>query len=632
MKRPIHVACTRLLCCLILLLAGAQAAAEPVFQELTSYGAFITGSVIVKVQDLDSADAWRLEYRPAGTGTWKRGHDPVRYDANHLAASLFDLQPSRTYDVRVLLEVAGIDPIEAGGSLTTRAEWSLPNAVRNIWVTNDAELRGAVQGALPGDHIHLAPGEYHAPIEPVGRPGQPGNGRIVLRSYSLENPAVVYGGVHLYQCPWWTLHGLSLMGGIGTHGGAISLRGSNHAEVVACVVREASGDDKGGSAIYINHDNETPGPDKTGSHLIMDCILLEDDHVPGGDYRVTERQTAYGIRQYHQVGGFTIIRGNFIRGFSDGISPGADEGQHPLLEAEDYDVLESWPNQNIDIYDNVIYDVSDDGIETDGHMCNARVFNNYIGSCINALSAAPTWPGPVFFVRNRLHGFTENSMKFNTAVPGTTRKVFFYHNTIIQRPEAFITFYRGLPSRSEDVVLRNNIIYSDHGHVVSTDIASNEPCEYFHKNHDYDYDLLWSPLPQYEGITLFRWGYSEWWDNQRFDNFADFQEATANPTVEFACPDQRVIPIEANGIFAEPQIQLQSIPGYSSSTFIIEPVPLATSPAIDAAVAIPGINDDYIGDGPDIGAYELGSDVDPPRPIPYLDPVNAARAAWRIYD
>ena len=37
--------------------------------------------------------------------------------------------------------------------------------------------------------------------------------------------------------------------------------------------------------------------------------------------------------------------------------------------------------------------------------------------------------------------------------------------------------------------------------------------------------------------------------------------------------------------------------------------PLPGSPVIDAALLIHNVNDDYTGDGPDMGAYELGQDM-----------------------
>ena len=43
------------------------------------------------------------------------------------------------------------------------------------------------------------------------------------------------------------------------------------------------------------------------------------------------------------------------------------------------------------------------------------------------------------------------------------------------------------------------------------------------------------------------------------------------------------------------------------------------SPAIDAAIVIPGINDHYVGKGPDIGALEYSSTSDTVAPAPIYD-------------
>jgi hypothetical protein len=78
----------------------------------------------------------------------------------------------------------------------------------------------------------------------------------------------------------------------------------------------------------------------------------------------------------------------------------------------------------------------------------------------------------------------------------------------------------------------------------------------------------------------------------------------------------------------------------------------ATSPAVDAAIRLPGINDYYLGAAPDAGAYEIGASVGvgdrDARPTVHLDPLRPnpapgmtrtsfalpreARVTVRIYD
>ena len=58
-------------------------------------------------------------------------------------------------------------------------------------------------------------------------------------------------------------------------------------------------------------------------------------------------------------------------------------------------------------------------------------------------------------------------------------------------------------------------------------------------------------------------------------------------------------------------------PDYTSTEVAQDVTLSAGSPAVDSAMAIPGINDDYLGSGPDLGAWELGCPIPiyGPRPV-----------------
>lgn len=581
---------------------GRAQAAELV--SMATYGAFETGGVQIEVDGLTSLTQAKLYIRKVG-GEWREAHPFIRYDGNHMAGSLFGLELDTEYEVRAELEGRS-----RTATLRTRPEWSLPAAQRIVEVADDEALQAAIRAARPGDHIVLAPGTYSEPVHIQNRSGE-ADARIVLRSADPHEKAVLLGGVHGYMSGWWSVCALELNGGwVPGMSAALSFHSCHAIEMVGCVLRESSGDDKGGMAIYVRSDDRWSGPEK-GGHLIMNNTLLELDHEPGGTYAAAPRQTSYGIKFNYMPCGFTVIRGNTIIGFSDGISPGGDEGGPPVMKLDDLNVLANWPNQNVDIYDNYISGVTDDCIETDGHLCNARIFRNRMGACVNALTVAPVYPGPVFVVRNRIYGFTEGSVKMNDKVPGETRNVYIYHNTIKARPheKGGIALYRGLPAETRNIVLRNNIIDAGSREVISTDIASNAPCENYHINHDYDDDLLWSTrTPGRE--TLFRWGYSGYGDDKgqvRYRTFEAFQRGTAaRPPAGFDCPEQRVIPQEPNGIFADPRLELAPVKGFPEESFIVRMTPAADSPAIDAAVRLPGINDRFAGAAPDIGAVEVG--------------------------
>ena len=568
-------------------------------EAIETYGALVSGGVDLRVANLTPNVRGRLYYRPSADAQapWREGHPFVRYDGNHMATSLFDLEPDTAYEVLVTV-ADGETTITRTATLTTRPEWRLPEPRRTVEVVNDLELTAALADLRPGDHLLLAPTTFTLPVYLQGKSGAP-DAPIVLRSRDAGRRAVLKGGMHVVQSRHVMIHDLELVGG-----GGLKLRGAQYCDVVGNVIRE-SGGTIGSYAIHLSHNELIEGENQNFHILIQGNELIEEENSNSERaWGAFPDQTYYGIKHDDGVGGMVIICNNVIRGFADGIAPGGDEGEAPVLGPDAMDLLETWPNQNVDIHDNVIDDVSDDGIELDGHLVNARVFRNTIGLSRNAITAAPVYPGPIFIVRNTLHGFTEGALKLNTQVAGETRNVYFYHNTVVQQPDAKYCIYRGMPAKTRDVIFRNNIL-SARERIIDTDIGSNHACEWYHINHDFDNDLMWTELPRTGNFVLFKWGYSDYSDNQRYNTLGHFQSGTAWPRgFEFTCPDQRVIEQEPNGILADPDLAFEplTIPGMSA--FIGRFVPQAGSPAIDAAAVLPGINDRYLSEGPDIGAAE----------------------------
>jgi hypothetical protein len=62
--------------------------------------------------------------------------------------------------------------------------------------------------------------------------------------------------------------------------------------------------------------------------------------------------------------------------------------------------------------------------------------------------------------------------------------------------------------------------------------------------------------------------------------------------------------------------------------FITDPMEPAPNPALDRGVRLPGFNDDFVGAGPDIGAFENGL---PPLRFGREMAPGFRRAPWEIY-
>ena len=570
--------------------------------DVKTYGCFETAGVIIKVDKMDFDETATIEYRTSGETAYKRGHDFVRYDGNHMATSLFGLQLNSTYELRATL----VDPDGTTGknpqtsTVKTRAEYALPKPLRTVNVSSLQQLDAAARNARPGDEIRLAAGTYAGGIHILGKSGSAAH-PIVFTSQGVVRPVVQGtndGGVQLEDANYYVLDNIEVHN---EKGDGVYIRGSHDIVIRRCYVHDSLPGDYT-SNITIQHGEEA-SPPYTGNHLILDNIISDDKHDPvdenqgpGPSYENAPGQSYFGISMFYQPGAFVTIRGNTIYGVVDGIHPAGDEGGEPVLGPDDMDVLNTWRDQNLDLYDNVIYDCKDDAIECDGHMTNGRIFRNRIGKSENAITVSPFYPGPLFVLRNFIHGFHQGCLKQNTGVEGITREVLFYHNTIMEktrasRPhcESEYCLYRGEPALQQDFVYKNNVFFA-RGRVYNGDMYSEDN---YHKNDVFDYNLMYSTR-QTDKTVAYKWvcAYGDSLNNTRYNNLSAFKAAVKQ---------------EKNGKWGDPKLVTSLLKGYSKNSKLLDLKIQAGSPAIDAGVVIPGINDKYSGKGPDIGAYEKGT-------------------------
>lgn len=479
------------------------------------------------------------EFQPA--------HSFVRYDRDHLATSLFGLTPDTRYKIRI------------GGKVIrefrTKKEFVLPRALREVRVSTMQSLQAAVDSALPGTTILVSPGTYRGQL-------------TIARSGTLQAPIVIRGDIKEDILPTWERKGFPVIDATG-HESGILVEGVSHVILDSLQVRNAQKHGvyllRSGDCIVQRmqiYDNGTwnlivsKGGATAGRHLIQYNHVADLVHGKFSfDYRGDKDVTYYGIIQDNQGGWGTTIRGNYVDGHVDGISPSGDEHELKHIPENYPDVLSRWINREVDVYDNTIVNHRDDAIEADGVCVNLRVFRNYVRRAQNATSIAPAGPGPVFFVRNIFAEYNESGVKLNTSDGrGTIRNIFYYHNTYVPwkyNRLGILTIWSGTPS--ENIVFRNNIFTGD-TRAISFQGLAHRP--------DMDYDL-WHAQGVDEARSRFKDGGLQW---------------------------------ETHGLFANPRMT----PGYHLK---------GNSPAIDKGVRIPGINDGWLGMNPDIGAYEYLRDT-----------------------
>lgn len=583
----------------ILVLAGPRLAHASGLGELHVHASDRSATLLVELVGCDGDETLALSVRGPGDADFRPAHELVAYEADAAAGVLFDLAPQTIYELRVELD----DPDGVDGDaliatmVTTAPSFVVPFGLDYYWVGPSgsdqaagtmeapfATIEHALALAQPGTTITLLPGDYGA----VDASGLAGTAELPIMIVGSGNPRPRIDA-----------------GGAAT---AFDLTGSSHV-IVSHLEITGAGDDAGGSGVRLH----------SGSHLtVHDCFVHDNGHweilvskgaeyeggaLAGGYHRILDSEIAdlehetcagasneacvgqsyYGINLDNNPGANVLIAGNTIHGVVDGVSICGNESEARELPAQTSGVLaqtggaQGWTNWGVEVRGNEIYDTRDDAVEADGLCVGARVWHNDLHEAENPVSIAPIAPGPIFLVRNLIHGsWGQAAFKMNTngGVDSQSRNVFAYHNTAVRADAGTLVnlWYALEGEHSVPIhryVFRNNVFATPGGQCTNALNAGSE-----HPSFDGD---LW--------YTTDTAGLFEWWDgaNQSYDDLAAFSAATGE---------------EQNGQFVEPLL---------GGDF----VPLAGSPAIDQALALPGINDAFVGVGPDVGAFELegGDDV-----------------------
>ena len=319
------------------------------------------------------------------------------------------------------------------------------------------------------------------------------------------------------------------------------------------------------------------------------------DKVPAVRKELTQMQSQFAVKLY---GSGHVIAYNRVRFFHDGL----DIATYGLPDGYPNMVRERMPVSN-DIYNNDISLVHDDCIETDGGLYNIRVSRNL---CVNAagsgLSTQPIW-GLAYFIRNIV--YHDPGLFAAIKITSPTAAV-FYHNTFLA------AVYGGKTAKSRVVLgganlqFRNNLILAED----PTDPAFTMGAFTNESSSDYNGFMAGAQAP-------YRYG----WISPPFsDHTPDYSgklEIRTYPTLkEYAqAIGQDTHSVEVGYDAFE---NLSPAP-YSDPTRVYDVNTLnfqlkKGGVAVDKGVALPNINDGYVGSAPDLGAIELGA------PAPHYGP------------
>ena len=327
----------------------------------------------------------------------------------------------------------------------------------------------------------------------------------------------------------------------------------------------------GGPKTYGNQGNTDSAiyAERGSGNLTIQRNLIENPRGGSNDWDTGHPAGPQAITLINSSGG-NVIRYNEIRstedhGFNDAIGGGSN-----------YSFVGS-PNRDSDIYGNIIANVWDDAIESEGANMNVRIWNNYIEKTFQHIATACTSKGPLYIFRNV---FGESRRTHRDPLGGSMIKVgqrnefgegrkFVFHNTAIQPKGAFHVFSGHV---NPNTVTRNNI-FDCPGRLTSSREVET-PC-------DFDYDLF---TGMDRGIARERHGIR---GNHSFiKSYAlEFYPSSTTTKVKWG-----KVPMQQG----------------DRNVTLTDPVITVPNPVIDSGVRLANFNDNYAGKAPDLGAFELG--------------------------
>lgn len=597
-----------------------------------------------------------LSYRQSGVSAWQSGHQLMRIDDGRLIGSLFDLSPSTSYEIKV---TDGSSQIT--GSAATQPE-QLPYTPSTILHVDDNALPGGdgsaaapfqtiqegVDQAGPGTQVLVADGLYREAVTfpNSGAAGNwiqvkaAGNAAIldssdrltgsIWTSYSshvwftrITGPVsyLAKDGKRSYQYDDRT----GLMQGVGHEGVAISEGWYYETSTSRLYVRNQ--DDPASHTWRVprlNHAFDVNARDwiwiegfeiryygrcgvctVNASHLVVRRNKIHNMQLgvffnwsgnasQGNDTRVEQNEISdpgvggwpwKAVKGSYMEGTGIIVRGrtgaivreNTVFSYFNGIYTGSSAAlENPELAFD------------ADIYNNNVHHVIDDAFEPEGACVNHRFRNNVVDLSYIGVSIAPVTQGPTWVLRSVITNYNGRAIKFANNTDGI---VLIYHNTA-WTPVSNINGI-DLITAMHNVVMRNNIIQTTAYSIyeVPTGSTTND------LNNNNWYTTRGSAGPHFK------------WENVDYN------------TISALCSARG---LECNGY--------ETVPGFTNPAggdFTLLP----SSPNIDRGGLIAGINDAFVGNKPDVGAFEATSD-----PMPTVlssvrlnpSPTNAASVSFKV--
>ncbi len=258
-------------------------------------------------------------------------------------------------------------------------------------------------------------------------------------------------------------------------------------------------------------------------------------------------------------------------------------------------------NRDLDLMFNEMYNIGDDAVEVEGGGINIRVHGNRMRNTFAAISLAPIEAGPIYVTRNDA-SYHILMFKLNVGGVVSNGHTYCYHNSgySLTHGDQYGGIAINFPSAGsipiDNKVFKNNVFVCD-----------NFATRFANERYDIDGNCYYA-VPGREPL-VYRWEQEKdgEWPFTNYLSIDEFRAATGQ---------------EKNGIEADPRFRSPVGLGelervfYGDSQFSHYPSIQntatgdlrlqSTSPCIDRAVVIRGINDGVRDGKPDMGAFEFG--------------------------
>ena len=564
--------------------------------------------------------AAKVFYRAKGVSKWQEGYPLFRITEKRFAGSLFSLKPGTIYEVIVKLE--DVDGLSGAGTasseIKTRVDAVPVPSGKIIIITPSDDVKRVIAGLKPGDTVIFKKGVYYLNIDIAlsGKSTEP----IVLKSETAGE--AVLDGSNPGIVPQWNLDEKTK-----TFWASCDEEPLYIASGEEQLYRYAKFDDlntnpakangfwhydEKENKLFCKYDRKTKlniSFAKTiislekADNIVIDGFSLRYARTGvllsassgnwirnniirncGGGIEVYKDTSCNNIVENNQItdtsitswewkfvkatyfercgigfsgGSGNVVRHNKINGLFNGIAPAV---WNELYE-ENY-------NSNMDVYGNEIFDIGDDGWEPEGCCINTRFFENKIYKVWHPFSLAPITVGPTYVIKNIVYDFHGGSgaFKFNVGINKAEGNMLIVHNTCFTDATGVNALTLGGNIPPANIVFRNNILSGSRYAIEDSTKAVGD-------QFDLDYDL-WYKMPEADRPVIK-------WKNDRYKTFEEWQDKFKK---------------EIHGMLKEAMF---TDPAKGDFTLKSE------SPAVDAGVILPGINEDFKGNAPDLGAIEL---------------------------